>query len=178
LVIALVALVSFFVIPWILIFAGIYISPSPPSPDITYAEFPFRLEYEINGQRKVVQDVLICEFVGIGMNEGTGKYREWKKRLASGSNKIQLLVNYDKPGYVFNNMETITQIIFYDPGPAWYYMGDGDGYNHAFPDASFSEEYKDGGGAEGFIRADELEKLYNIKLISWEISEPITNYYK
>ncbi len=50
-------------------------------------EFPFCLEYEIKGKRSVIQDTLICEYDGIGINEGQGKYREWKEHLASGKHK-------------------------------------------------------------------------------------------
>ena len=69
------------VLPWMLLYLGIAFSPDPPRPEITRGEFPFRLEYEIDGKRVVIEDTLICEFDGFGMNEGAGKYRKWKGRL-------------------------------------------------------------------------------------------------
>ena len=64
---------------------GCFMYSNPPLPEIKYGEFPFRLEYEINGQRVVVEDTIVCEFDGIGWNGTMGeKYRKWKTYLASG----------------------------------------------------------------------------------------------
>ncbi|USB32453.1 hypothetical protein [Paenibacillus sp. YPG26] len=71
--------------PWISLFAGIHSLPNPTRPSITYGEFPFQLEYELDGKRMIIEDILICEFDGFGTDEGRGKYRKWKQRLASGS---------------------------------------------------------------------------------------------
>ncbi|MCC3381765.1 hypothetical protein ACFQ5D_02480 [Paenibacillus farraposensis] len=161
------AIIVFIALPWLLIFIGIQLEPNPPQPEITYGKFPFRLEYEINGQRKVIQDTLICEYDGIGSNEGQGKYRKWKERLASGNEKITLLK--------VNN----TKEIYYSPGSANYYMGDlGDSrkYEHFFPDALLIE--KNGiGTSNGIILADELLDKYHIKLISWDYTPPIKNNF-
>ena len=35
---------------------------APPLPKITYGEFPYRLEYEIDNKCYIVEDVLIAEF--------------------------------------------------------------------------------------------------------------------
>lgn len=168
-VIAIIAIVLYItVLPWLMIFIGSFFLPSPPRPEVTYGEFPFRLEYEINGKRKVIQDTLICEYDGIGIDEGRGKYREWKERLASGNHNILLLKVSD------------TKEIYYDPGPAQYYMGDmneGVTYTQSFPDASYSEKYADGSASEGIIFADELLTKYNIKLISWDYTPPIKNKF-
>ncbi|WP_350339123.1 hypothetical protein [Paenibacillus polymyxa] len=58
------AIVVYIALPWLLIFIGIQLELNPSRPEITYGKFPFRLEYEINGQRKVIQDTLICEYDG------------------------------------------------------------------------------------------------------------------
>ncbi|MGG3871145.1 hypothetical protein [Brevibacillus laterosporus] len=59
-------------------------------------------------------------------------------------------------------------------------MGDyerGNGYEHGFPNASFSEQYQEGSGANGIIQEDELLKKYNIRLISWDYTQPIKNNF-
>ncbi|MDR9852289.1 hypothetical protein RJP21_01590 [Paenibacillus sp. VCA1] len=160
-------LVAYLALPWILIFLGIHLGPNPPHPEITHGEFPFRLEYEINGERKVIRDTLICEFDGFGADEGRGKYRKWKTRLASGNERITLLeINQ-------------TQEIYYSPGSPNYYMGDlesNEEYRHGFPDALIIEQ--DGRFTSNrLIRADELLDKYHIKLISWEPSPPIKNTF-
>ncbi|MEC0180523.1 hypothetical protein P4H61_03305 [Paenibacillus peoriae] len=161
------AIIVYIALPWLLILIGIQLEPNPPRPEITYGKFPFRLEYEINGQRKVIKDTLICEYDGIGSDEGRGKYRKWKERLASGNERITLLKVDD------------TKEIYYSPGNANYYMGDLDDpgeYEHYFPDALFIE--RDSIGANtGIILADELLDKYHIKLISWDYTPPIKNNF-
>ncbi|WP_236290659.1 hypothetical protein [Paenibacillus allorhizoplanae] len=160
--------VVYFALPWILIFIGIHLGPNPPRPEITYGEFPFRLEYEINGERKVIQDTLICEFDGFGADEANGKYRKWKDRLASGNQRITLL-KVDQ-----------TKEIYYSPGSPDYYMGDlkdTEGYRHGFPNALLIERRDGKFTSNRLIRADELLNKYHINLISWNPSPPIKNNF-
>jgi len=176
-VVAVLLVVFYFVLPWLLLFLGMQSLPNPPKPEITYGEFPFRLEYEINGERMVIYDTLICEYDGIGANTGVGKYREWKSRLASGAEEVILLEVENPTGKYFTD-KVLTKIIYYSPGSAAYYMGDNETYEHKFPNASFYELYEDGTTVRGVVFADELYEKYNIKLISWEPSDPITNSFK
>lgn len=153
--------------PWLLLYIGLQLGPNPPQPEITYGEFPFRLEYEINGELKVVEDTLICEFDGFGADAGRGKYRKWKERLASGNERITLL-KVDK------NKEI--EFVF---GNAKYYMGDSENGRGGslFPNAAYFE--KDSTGtSSGFVEAKELLDKYDIKLISWNPSPPIKNNSK
>lgn len=177
--IAVAAVIAYITVwPWVKLGLGISLLQNPPKPAITYGEFPFRLVYQINGETKVIEDTLICEYDGIGMDEGRGKYRKWKERLASGNQKILLLNTDGSSGIASGNKKTIEQEIYYDPGSGGYYMGEGsEGYQQSIPNASFSEKYQDGSGADGIIRADELFKKYQIKLISWDIAQPITNNF-
>ncbi|WP_422660515.1 hypothetical protein ACK8P5_08545 [Paenibacillus sp. EC2-1] len=81
----------FFTAPWILLYIGLSLTENPPKPAYTYGEFPFYLEYEIDGQVKTVEDTVIVEFDGFGLSEGSGgKYVQWKKSLASGNKEIVL----------------------------------------------------------------------------------------
>jgi hypothetical protein len=162
----LLGLIIFLNLPWLLLFIGIHSKPNPPHPEITYGEFPFRLEYEINGDRKVIEDTLICEFDGFGADEGRGKYRKWKQRLASGQKNVTLVrVNDSNEIYLF-------------PGSAEYYMGDldTDRNDSSFPNALYIQ--KDGRFTSGgIIRADELLSKHHIKLISWNPSQPVKNTF-
>lgn len=164
----LLVILSIITVPWILIYVGNLTEPDPPRPVVTYAEFPFRLEYEINGRKRVIQDTLICEYKGVGTDEGRGKFRKWEQRLASGNEQITLLK-------VGNNKE-----IYYPTGGPSYYMDDlaeYETFNQAFPNAAFIEA--DGRSTtSGIVNADDLLKLYNIKLISWDIAKPITNSFE
>ncbi|WP_145051483.1 hypothetical protein [Paenibacillus xylanexedens] len=163
----LVLIFLFLSLPWLLIFIGLKTLPDPPLPKVKYGEFPFRLEYDIDGQRRVIQDTLIVEYDGIGMNEGNGKFRKWEQRLKSGKENITLLK-------VNNSFE-----IYYPPGSARYYMDDLEDYveyKHSFPDAEFIE--RDGEITRyGIVYAEELLDKYQIKLISWEHTQPIENSF-
>ncbi|MCQ4936301.1 hypothetical protein [Anaerotignum propionicum] len=167
------------VYPWLMIGVGINLLPNPQKPVITYGEFPFRLVYEINGETKVVEDILICEYDGIGMDEGQGKYRKWKGYLASGEERL-LLLEVDNPAALRSNRKVVKQEIYYSTGSARYYMGDMkdyETYKQSFPDALYFEKYDDGGTSNGVIRADELYEKYRIKLKSWDYSQPIENEF-
>lgn len=160
------ASIVYVVWPWISLLAGIHSLPNPTRPSITYGEFPFRLEYELNGTRMVIEDIIICEFDGFGTDEGRGKYRKWKQRLASGSKNIVLL-KVDE-----------TKEVEFSPGSAEYYMGDSDrGENDSsFPNAIVIS--RDGRfTTESGIRAEQLLEQYKIKLLSWNASQPITNNF-
>lgn len=165
LVIGFLIIFSYMSLPWVILYLGVALSPSPPKPEITYAEFPFSLEYEIDEQRFLVEDTLICMFDGVRINE-MGKYTKWKERLASGNNRVTLLEVDDKE-------------IFYPVGSAEYYMGEinPDKYEHVFPNAKVKEIF-----LEGYITrtvpADDLLSEYNLKLISWKYTQPIKNRFK
>ena len=57
---------------------------APPLPVIRYGEFPFTLVYELNGEERVVEDTLICEYDRWDWSAGSGSYVRWKSRLDSG----------------------------------------------------------------------------------------------
>ncbi|MEK5144600.1 hypothetical protein [Paenibacillus sp. FSL M7-0134] len=175
------AIIAFIALPWLLIFIGIQLEPNPSHPEIAYGKFPFRLEYEINGQRKVIQDTLICEYDGIGSNEARGKYRKWKESLSSGGRFLSLIK-------VNGRIE-----ISYHPGIAEYYMGDLDStdeYKQTAADSIFIEQEgfiikKDGRVFENdgrtintqFSNSNELLDKYHIKLISWDSTPPIKDNF-
>ena len=171
-------LASVTVLPWALIYAGIMLSPNPSQPEIKYGEFPFRLEYKINGQHKVIEDTIICEYNGIEMNEGRGKYRVWKSRLASGNENITLLKVDDRTLFI------------YPEDNADYLMGDSYFeymHNKEFRDPIFI--YKDGNEKESdpikhiqnfdykLALEKKLQNEYHIEIISWDCAKPIVNKF-
>lgn len=169
LIVIIFAVIIFITAPWFTLFTGIQLLPNPPKPVVTYGEFPFRLEYEVNGRRIIDEDILICEFDGFATNTAKGKYRKWKERLASGREKIILYENSEN------------DYIYYSPGYANYYMDDMDEYvtfNHYFPNACYYKVDGTGLAIDGIISAKKLEEDYKIVLISWMPSEPIINSFK
>lgn len=151
-----------------------YFMPGPGVPEIKYGEFPFRLEYELNGQRHIVEDIVICEFDGYGMNTAEGKYRKWKTRLASGQERITLLKLSE------------TEEIYFPTGGAKEYMDEDKKEYEIEQENNITGKqdykaiwYKDGNNGFTYIlEADELLREFKIKIISWEPSAPITNTFK
>ncbi|AOT71444.1 hypothetical protein [Geosporobacter ferrireducens] len=80
-------ILAVFTLPWAILFVGLNMSPNPPKPTITHGEFPFHLVYEVDGKQYTIDDTIICDYAGTGMNEARGKHIKWEERLASG-NKI------------------------------------------------------------------------------------------
>ena len=144
--------------------------PDPPKPKITYGEFPFTLVYEINGEEKVIEDILICEYDGIVVYGGIpNKMRSWKESLKSGNKRI-ILLKIDE-----------TNIVYYPiRNSAGYYMGDKTSgeikysQNAGIDDIEKNPNYV----YDRYISAEELLNHYNIRITRWEIALPITNSFK
>jgi len=144
--------------------------PNPPMPEITYGEFPFKLVYEKNGEKIVVEDTIICKFDGVKIISGHGKkVRKWKAYLDSGQKS---------PSSTYSAALLIddTNAIYFSLGSPYYYMGDGNcTLNfHAFR----LHKYPLGGHLYPYIGDIELLITYGIKLISFELSAPIVNTFK
>lgn len=149
-----------------------FFTPNPPRPEITYGEFPFRIEYEVYGERIVVEDTIICEFNGftsISCDNQT-KYRRWKTSFASGR---AMPLGGGTVAYL--EVDSANKIYLYLGGPR-YYMGDDFG---GLPDCSADKYIKNSGGysLKG-VSQNELLNTYGIKVISYEFSEPIVNSFK
>jgi hypothetical protein len=163
-VLIILAVVGFFLIPLIAMPISSLLMPNPPLPEITYGEFPFRLEYEINGDAVVIEDTVICEFDGLEFSwGGEGKFRKWKSRLASGSQgNYLLLLTIDG----INDLQCNVR----DPA---YYMGETSlgHYNDEKPPGVF---LKNG----PVLSQKEVLEKYGIHFISWEFTLPIENTFK
>ena len=177
-IVSLVILVGIF---YLLVISGAIFSfgPNPEKPEITYGEVPFKLVYEIDGETKVIEDTIICEFDGF-VNRGTaGKVRRWKTTLKSGNEKLTLL-NL-RPLEATNELgQTILELYFYY-GTAAYYMGDNTNPfardAQGFDYVSYEFQTADGKTGKSGYEAEEAYEKFNIRLISWEVSEPIQNTF-
>lgn len=169
-------------LPWIFLWLGIQMGPSPAAPEIKQGEFPFSLTYSINGSTIVVEDTLICQYSGIDMyNENTGKQRSWSSHLLSGDEYIIL---YETEGIpeTFSwrdkeKREGFYTIIYFNPGSAGYYMGEIESQEPIFPDVQYISSGEGGTHIMGYISEDDLSKDFGIEFISWEASPPIVNKF-
>jgi hypothetical protein len=141
--------------------------PDPPPPKVQYAEFPFTLTYEIDGQKKIINDTLIIEFDGYSpVNESSWQRSYiWKERYKSGESLIILLA--------INEFE----YVYYNTGPPHYYMGEETSYPHTVSKRAVWEKYNkiNNKYESEVLFPDELLQKYQIKIISFEIAPPIEN---
>ena len=52
-----------------------FVTHSLSKPKVKYAEFPFKLTYELSGEVRSIEDIIICEFDGFSIDEANGKHR-------------------------------------------------------------------------------------------------------
>ena len=160
-----IRVLTYFSWPWIMIFAGIWLSPDPPEPQVQYGEFPFEIVYQLDGELYTVSDVLVCEYDGIGVDEGVGKHIQWKGYLKSNGNEEIVLLRKD-------SVRIVCSI-----GSPEYYMGDGDYSEQGIqPDLLLIEDYES--LTTVHVLTDAEGEKYKIKLISWQLSKPITNTFE
>ena len=153
--------------------------PAPSKPVIRHGEFPFRLEYEINGEVKVIEDTLIFDYRGT-RNTGAGKVRNWVRTFSSGATDVVLL-EVEDPVETWSGIP-IEQTVRYPVGTGSYYMEgpyeDKGEENDSYRYAVVYSKFADGSRLESSCYPDELYEDFKIRIISWEIAEPIANTFK
>ena len=157
--------------PWNLMYLSLLLQPNPRPPDITYGEFPFRLEYEIDGERFVIEDIFIAEFSDIVPNSiavGSG-FRRWDGHIAStGERRVVLLVDGSRRIYAY-------------VGDAAYYMND-ERWPRREPltPTVVMTEIDDTGRIRTLHQTlnREIFEPYNLYIISWEFSDPIESIFR
>ncbi len=160
-------------------FGGLNFLISVPKPEITYGEFPFKLTYELNGEIKTIEDIVICEFDGFEVIGEAGKYRKWKTSLKSGNERVTLLDL--RPLKEVNEFGQRMLEMFFSYGSGEYYMGDEQRYSLKPEIRDYIEyEYKNADGTTGgsSYKADVAYEKYKIRLISWDTAPPIQNNFK
>ena len=179
------SIVTFFPPVWSLL------SPRAPRPEIRHGEFAFRLEYEIDGELIVVEDVIIVEHAGTRWDAGIGNHNVWSSRLASGKYRIEL--------YRSDTEAVFIRILGVLSGS--YLLGSDTNRNNPreLPEIStlnvndkptmttwqqermlrfFSGEYEEEDFRGWQISDEELLSEYGIRLISFEYDPPIVNRFR
>ena len=161
-------------------FGGLNFLIHVPKPEITYGEFPFCLTYELDDEIKVIEDTIICEFDGFEVIGESGKYRKWKTSLKSENEQLTLLDL--RPSGKTNELgQKVLELYFYY-GSAAYYMGDNNNpfarEAQGFDYVSYEYQTMDGKNGKSGYDAEEAYEKFKIRLINWEVSEPIQNKFK
>lgn len=171
-------------LPSLLLFAGcdpftiLHLSmacrPDPPTPEITSAEFPFKLVYIIDGEEVVYEDVITCTYDGFNNDASrSDKYRVWSKEYAKDSLIVLSRLNDEQVIYfciqysaAYLMGETPDAVNYYDDPPFV-----GLGVKHEFYNGEIGYRY------DRTLEADELKEVYNIEIVSFEMPPPIENTF-
>lgn len=144
-----------------------------PQPEITYREFPIKIEYSVNGETKIIEDVLVCRFektekksFWAWFDAGREFERVWTSELKTNKNGIVLLKN--------DNFTIDVSL-----GSANYYMGDvGSNTKYpTYPSFRVFENHTDGQMFKEFLYDEQDLKEYGIDIIECELPQPIENSF-
>jgi hypothetical protein len=156
-------------LPWLMIATGQWLTPNPPKPKENYGEFPFKLVYEIDDQRVEIKDTLVVEYLGVGYNEGSGKYNKWKvyqKSSGKTGTSVEIVNEYVDGQGIVN--------IAFMMGSCEYYMGLAEGNGiYKFEQISPGDILLRTANDTRVITVEELYDKYNIKIIEKEVSMPL-----
>jgi len=172
---AVIAVVS---LPWAIVYFGTLLYPAPPAlePQITYHEFPFHIEYMINGERIVIDNALICEYEGSEILWiGSTYVRSWKLEFKQYDVAVTPLD--DIVLYCDDNI-----IIYYAFGSASYYMGDKDNPSRYLPSFRINDmingDQKNNYAKDSYSIDQEKLLDYGIEIIDFVPPEPIENTFE
>ncbi len=179
--------------PWIMLGLGLLTSPAPPKPEITYGEFDFKLVFEIDGESRTIEDIIICEFDGFNIDEGRGKTRRWKEDFQNNQNnelyawRVEQIDNPDfneyksgrKPDYNYVVLKNIDNYkVLLSVADAEYFLGEPEN-KRTYPIEPRVSVYDK--NTCYFIGPEETKdflELHRFEIISWECAEPIENTFK
>lgn len=166
-IIVIVIIIMIPILPWLLLAGAMVLSPNPKKPEVKSGEFPVELTYRLGDETYTVNDIYVCEYDGIGMNEGVGKYRKWKGYIKSTGEE----------GILLTKDETRNIYVYCYVGNAEYYMNDEKTPTDKDIVPNVCEVVKERFVTYHGMSKEELLSRYNIEIVSWKLSEPIKNSF-
>lgn len=145
--------------------------PIQSIPLVRKKEFPFVLQYEIDGKKVTVRDNLVCEFAGYDLYANDMRcIRKWTSYLKSGREQITLFKNNEIEIFYSHKSPNIFGAV---------YLGDTEIYSEVvdvYPNAWYRINY-DRNAKTYIISSEEMIEKYNIKLLNYVIAPPIENTF-
>ena len=155
-------------------------------PEITTQEFPFYVEYSVNGEVFVIEDTIICDFNGLikGRGHNTSMRRDWSQKLKSTNNtdtRVVIIKEGSKES-IFSDRINSSSRICLSLGGAEYYMGEPKYDKIEKPCFYYEEYFRHRTGpltSECTILTEEqLKEFFNIEIIQFSFSPPVENTFK
>ena len=156
------------------------------APTITEGEFPFVFEYEIDGQRYLIEDTVVCRYNGYDESNPfplVTRRRSWYEVLNSGEEgkRLMLHLGYNSESLLVEGRINVESYVNFHYGFGGYYLGDPNCVNEG-PCIRYVEHYKTSEKVTHIKKTkltnEQLEKLFGIKIIRFEFSKPIENTFE
>jgi hypothetical protein len=136
----------------------------PAPPKVKHGEFPFELVYEYKGERRTIEDVIVCDYEGISWSLEGGNSRDWNCDFQKDNEYGQYIIDN------INERDLYIEV----PEAADYYMGD-KGFTKE--DARPLLMYIDEVTGTYYQETDKIDEV-GIKIIEWQPSEPLKGNFK
>ncbi len=156
------------------------------APMITDGEFPFVVEYELDGEKHIISDTVYCTFDGYDKSNGfpfIDYSRTWYASLKSGNEENRLLIEFPANSESFlteGQVNVESRVILYY-GNGGYYLGDPNDIDRG-PCINYVEKYRSSEKVSHVISTEmsfeQLEELFGIKVLKFEFASPIENEFK
>lgn len=156
------------------------------APQMTEGEFPFVFEYELNGQRYLIEDTVVCKFDGYDLSNPfpfISYSRMWLTSLKSGEAEKCIIIEFDEntESALVSDRVNIESRVHLFLGAGGYYLGDPEDADRG-PKIRYTEKYRTGAKESTVTGTDlsyeQLEELFGIKVIRFEFSSPIDNTFE
>lgn len=156
-------------------------------PKITYGEFPFAVEYEMDGEKFVIEDTVICEFNGyLDIPNSPNQYIDWNLTIKNRPDdyNIKLVhLGYFNDALLAEGEKSMDTAVYLNVGSPNYYMGNPSFspietdapciiYTELVPGDNIFETIK-----QKVLKFEEAEEMFGIKITKFEFSKPIENTF-
>lgn len=157
--------------------------PNPPSPEIEYGEFDFKMTYSVDGKLKEVSDTIVCEFKGFEVIAlGDSKSRVWSENIKNvNSYELFHFRDYERDAsertYSSICIENIGdyKVILHLPQAEWF-LGEPD-----YPDISEMPIIQVYNTKTRYYldptQSDEFLEEYKIEILDWHCDNAIKNEF-
>ena len=157
-----------------------------PEPQIKDGEFPFVVQYTLNGEKYLILDTVVCVWDGYDMSNGFPVIpysRSWDARLKSGNESKRTLMEFDansESKLVKGRINAESRLVLYY-GSGGYYLGDpNDAQKH--PCINYVEIYKISDAVSRTesteISVEQLKNCFGLEITQFEFSNPIDNKFE
>lgn len=153
--------------------------PNPPRPKITHGEFNFKLEYELLGDTKIIEDVIVCDFEGFEvLSIGASKTRKWSKSYKN-EQKNEIFTFRNQPSGIESIVlgKVDNYIIVLGTSQAEHFMDEPD-YRDDTGEPEIRVYDTNTQYYKTPVETDNILENYGFKISNWTCDPPIKNKYK